>query len=92
MMKTFNRVVCVVLLSLALFCQPVLALDKININMASIEQLVELKGIGEKTAVKIVEYRKEHGDFATVDDLANVKGIGDKKLEALRDQLTVGKE
>ena len=52
------------------------------------EQLVELKGIGEKTAQKIIEYRNKK-KFTTVDELVNVKGIGEKTLEKLRDQLTV---
>ena len=84
------RVFCVILLSLVLFCQPVLAQEKININTATVAELVELKGIGEKTALKIIEYREQHGAFATVDALAEVKGVGDKTLDKIRDQLTVG--
>lgn len=40
-----------------------------------------LKGIGEKKAQDIVDYRTEHGPFKTVSDLGNVKGIGDATLK-----------
>lgn len=89
MIKHCAKILCVVLLSLVIFCQPVLAQGKININKASVEQLVELKGIGEKTALKIVEYREKEGAFASVDALVNVKGVGSKTLDKIREQLTV---
>lgn len=76
------------ILVLGFVCQPVFAASKVNLNTATVEQLVELKGIGEKTALKIVEYRKNK-KFSTVDDLVDVKGIGDKTLEKIRGQLTV---
>ena len=59
----------------------------VNLNQAGVEELTQLKGIGPKTAQKIVDYRKEHGPFKSVDDLVNVKGIGGKKLEGIRDQV-----
>ncbi|MBQ2676701.1 MAG: helix-hairpin-helix domain-containing protein [Clostridia bacterium] len=58
---------------------------KINVNTASATDLCELKGIGEVTANRIVEYRQQHGNFTKPEDLLNVKGIGEKKLEAIRD-------
>lgn len=92
MLKRCAKFLCVLLLSLAVFCQPVLAEGKININKASVEQLVELKGIGEKTALKIIEYREKEGDFASIDALVNVKGVGSKTLDKIRDQLSVKDE
>ena len=70
--------------------QPAFALVKIDINSATVEQLVQLKGIGEKTAEKIIEYRKDH-IFTSVDEIVNVKGIGTKTLDDIRDQITVTK-
>lgn len=62
----------------------------ININNASVSELSDgLKGIGPKTAEKIVAYREENGDFESVDDLTNVKGIGPKSLEKIRESITV---
>lgn len=57
----------------------------ININTAEIDELVLLPGIGLATAQKIVNYRKQKGNFANVQDLKKVSGIGEKKFEALRD-------
>ncbi|MDA2917940.1 ComEA family DNA-binding protein [Desulfobacterota bacterium AH_259_B03_O07] len=62
---------------------------KININTASVEQLVELPGIGESTASKIVAYREQNGGFKTIDDLLNVKGIGERKYEKMKSLITV---
>ena len=55
----------------------------VNINTATVEELVELPGIGEATAAKIIADRQASGAFKTVDDLKRVSGIGDKKFEAL---------
>jgi len=66
--------------------------DAVNVNTASVEQLQSVKGIGEKTAAAIVAYREAHGHFQSVDDITKVKGIGDRKLEKMRDALTVSTE
>lgn len=62
----------------------------ININQASMEQLVLLPGIGPATARKIILYRKKHGSFKRIDDLINIKGIGSKKLAQLKPYLRIG--
>lgn len=62
---------------------------KINLNLATKEDLMTLPGIGETLATLILNYRNTNGDFTVVDDLMNVSGIGERKLEALRDFVTV---
>ncbi|MDF2865820.1 MAG: hypothetical protein K0R72_638 [Clostridia bacterium] len=62
--------------------------DKININEANESELQGLIGIGEATAKKIVEYRK-NGDFESIEDIKKVSGIGDSKFEKIKDKITV---
>ena len=61
---------------------------KISINNASLEELMTLKGIGEKTANKIIEYRSEN-KFETIEDIKNVSGIGDSLYEKIKDSITI---
>ena len=42
-----------------------------------------LPGIGEMTALRIIEYRQMQS-FQSLEDLMNVKGIGQKKFDALK--------
>ncbi|PKM67780.1 MAG: hypothetical protein CVU94_06055 [Firmicutes bacterium HGW-Firmicutes-19] len=59
----------------------------ISINMASIDELISLNGIGEKTAQSIIDYRTSVGLFQKIDDLLNVKGIGIKTLAKFKERL-----
>lgn len=68
------------------------AKEKININTATVEQLVTIKGIGDKTAAYIVQFREDVGPYKNVDELIMVKGVGAKKLEKMRSLITVGEE
>jgi competence protein ComEA len=60
----------------------------INLNTATVEELSSLKGIGEGTAKKIIQYRNEHA-FKRIDELMNVKGIGQKKFDKIKDELSI---
>ncbi len=62
---------------------------KININIATSDQLELLPRIGKKTAQSIVEYRTQNGPFKKVDDLTKVRGIGEKTLDELKKYLAV---
>lgn len=62
---------------------------KININTATIEELDTLPGVGEATANKILNHRKENGNFKSIEEIKNVNGIGDKKFENIRELISV---
>ena len=62
---------------------------RLNINNAYISELIELPGIGEVTAGRIVSYREKFGGFKSISEIMNVKGIGAKKFEKLKDLITV---
>jgi competence protein ComEA len=62
---------------------------KININKATSEQLMEIKGIGESYAKRIVEYREKNGPFKKIEDIMEVQGIGTKIFESIKDRITI---
>ena len=52
--------------------------SKVDINTASLEELVDIPYIGEYTAASIIRYRQAHGPFKAVEEIKNVKGIREK--------------
>ncbi len=65
--------------------------DPIDLNRATVRELIQLPGVGEVIAKRIVDFREEHGPFKRVEDLMKVKGIGEKSLEKIRPYIRVGK-
>lgn len=55
----------------------------IDFNTASKKELVNIKGIGDKKAEAILEYRKTH-KIKSVDELVNIKGFGNKLVEKIK--------
>ena len=89
-----NKKVVVLITVLAVFIvftAPVFAeeTEKININTATVEELVKLKRVGPKYAEMIIEYRDANGPFQSPEDLMKVKGIGEKTFEVNKDMIAV---
>ena len=61
----------------------------LDINLASIEDLTTLPGIGPALAQRIVDYREQNGRFSSVEELRNISGIGEKRLSAILEYITV---
>ena len=57
----------------------------VHLNVATLEQLDALPGVGPVTAQKILDYRQKHGAFGSVDELDAIPGIGPARLDQLRD-------
>lgn len=62
---------------------------KININTAMQSELETLPGIGESTAQKIINYRKDNGKFKTIEDIKKVSGIGNAKFEKIKELIDI---
>lgn len=61
----------------------------VNINMASLEMLQSLAGVGEETALNIIEHRLRIGGFTSIEQIKDVKNIGEKKFEKFKDRLKI---
>ena len=61
----------------------------VNINTATVDELMKLPGIGEVKAKAIVEYRKKNGWFNDISELKNVSGISESLFEQIKELITV---
>jgi competence protein ComEA len=57
---------------------------KVDVNTASLTELITIPEVGQTLAQRIVDYRKQHGPYQAVEDLRHVRGIGPKTLERLK--------
>ncbi len=60
----------------------------VNLNTATVTELMQLPRVGQKTAERIVAFRKQHGGFQRAEELMNVKGIGEKSYAKLKSFLS----
>ena len=84
-------ILCIAVVMVMAFSVPSWSGDtvKINLNKATVAELTQLKGIGQKYAERIVEFREKNGPFTKTEDLMNVKGISLKTWEKNKDLITV---
>lgn len=67
----------------------VLAKKSINLNNATVEELKMLPGIGEKTALRIIEYKNKYGKFNKIEDLMKIPRIGQKTFDNIKEYITI---
>ena len=64
---------------------------RLDLNVASVDDLVLLPALGRSRAEAIVKYRVDHGGrFSSVEELTHVAGIGPATFTAVRDLVAVG--
>lgn len=61
----------------------------INLNTATVEELVSIDGLGESRASAIIEYRDYLGGYTSVEQIKEISGIGDATYAKLAPYLTV---
>jgi competence protein ComEA len=62
----------------------------VDINRATYEELLNVKGIGPSSAARILYARQERGRFATVQELRRIKGFSKRMFERARPFLVAG--
>lgn len=61
---------------------------KINLNIATKEELLTIPNIGESKADLIIEYRN-NTPFTSIEDIMNIKGIGNGIFEKIKTYITI---
>ena len=89
MLSKSKIVICLLILGGFFYCGTVQALDLININTASLEELDILPGIGPSKAQAIIDYRAVT-PFQIIEDIMNVSGIGQATFDKIKDLIAVG--
>ena len=93
-MQTLKRIISIVVIGMimAIYLTPAMAESgKVNINTATKEVLMTLKGVGDKIADRIIEYRTAQL-FEVPEDIMKVKGIGEKVFDDNKDKIIVKDE
>lgn len=65
------------------------ASSKINLNTASLEELMQLPGIGEAKAKMILDYRTQNGSFQKPEDIMKISGIKEGVYNKIKNNITV---
>ncbi len=64
--------------------------EPLDLNSATLDELIDLPGIGPVLARRIIEYRERYGGFRTLEELLKIRGIGPKRLEQLKGRVRLG--
>jgi competence protein ComEA len=61
----------------------------VNLNTATVEELMSLPGIGEVTSKKIIEYRERNGRFNRAEEIIILEGFSDNKYREIAELICV---
>ena len=62
---------------------------KLNVNLAGLNALKELPGVGDKTAQAIIDYRTSNGPYRTIEDVYNAVPRDKKRIDKIMPHITV---
>lgn len=71
------------------FVTPKKLSDRIDLNYATLEELVDLPGLGKVTGARIIQYRENVGSFSTVEEVTNIKGVSKADFEKFSDMVYI---
>ena len=63
--------------------------SKVNLNKATLSELISLPGIGPELGMRVLDYRNSHNGFKTLEEIKKVKGIASHKFEILKERVTI---
>ena len=66
---------------------PLQAQFQVDVNRADWPELIQLPGIGETLARRMITERTQNGPYRSVDEVTRVNGIGLRTLERIRPYL-----
>jgi comEA protein len=61
----------------------------LDLNAATYDELLSVRGIGPALAKRILDYRTDRGSFSRIEELMEVEGIGAKSLSLLKKYFTL---
>jgi len=64
----------------------------VNINKATLSDLVSLPGLGEVKAAKIIEFREKYGPFEDLFELTYVPGMGINLVNSIQDLVIINND
>lgn len=62
---------------------------KMDVNTASLEELISIPYIGAYTAEQIIEYRESKGPFTSLEEMKTIKGIKEKNFKKFSPYLKI---
>jgi len=64
---------------------PQIHLARLNLNQASLADLLETRRVSASLARRIIEYRSSTREFSSLEELRKIKGIGPARYEKIKD-------